>query len=32
MLRDNDFFYAVLGRGIGLVIGLVVSIIIMVGF
>lgn len=32
MLRDNELFYAVLGRGIGLAIGLVVSIIIiMVG-
>lgn len=32
MLRNNELFYAVLGKGIGLAIGLVVSIIIMVGF
>lgn len=31
MLRDNELFYAVLGKAIGLVIGLVVSFIIMAG-
>lgn len=29
MLRDNELFYAVLGKAIGLVIGLTVSFIIM---
>ena len=30
MLRDNELFYAVLGKAIGLVIGLTVSFIIIV--
>lgn len=31
MLRNNELFYAVLGKAIGLVIGLAVSFIIVVG-